>query len=76
MEQKYSTDPCLVFRALRMPCQEGIVARQSTHLGRNPKKSFGSVGEDGASPSRCRHCKRGVTLHKRPLSLDVKREAK
>ena len=34
----------------------------ANHCGEKCQEDAVSVGEDGANPSRCRHCKRGVTL--------------
>jgi hypothetical protein len=37
------------------------------------RRSAAGDGEDGANPSRCRHCKRGVALHACHCRGDVTR---
>ena len=46
---------------------EAVRCKQS--FGRDALGHTVSDGEDGANPSRCRHCKRGVTLQNATVCL-------
>jgi hypothetical protein len=40
-------------------------------IRRRAQREIISDGEDGANPSRCRHCKRGAILHFATVRRDV-----
>jgi hypothetical protein len=57
---------------------DGVISSEEREFWRNDAGD----GEDGANPSRCRHCKRGVTLHishclgsREPSAVSIQPEA-